>query len=75
MTSVETELNLSLWCYLLAELRRFNESLEDDRRSERPSTVTTDENIGCVHHMLTDDRRLMIKQLANAISLSRVRGC
>lgn len=76
MTSVETELNLSSWCYLsinrkkgvaskdihadmaavleddapvlaavqkwVTELRRFNESLEDDRRSGRPATVTTE---------------------------------
>ena len=39
-----------------AELKRGRKSLEDDGRSGRPKTATTDENIGEVHQMVLDDR-------------------
>ncbi|XP_052828213.1 uncharacterized protein LOC128249249 [Octopus bimaculoides] len=50
--------------------RRERESLEDNARFRRPVTDTTDENIYCVPYMLMDDRRLIINQIANAISIS-----
>ncbi|CAI9733412.1 Hypothetical predicted protein [Octopus vulgaris] len=56
-----------------AEFRKGRENLEDDSRSGRPATATTEENIDRVHHMVMDDRQLTINQIANAIRISRER--
>ncbi|XP_076054483.1 protein GVQW3-like [Oratosquilla oratoria] len=53
-----------------AEFKRDTESLEDDPRSERPATATTQENTTRVHHMVIDDRRLTVNQIANTIGIS-----
>ena len=55
------------------EFMRGRESLEDDPRSERPSTATTQEHIDRIHQMVMKDRRLTISHLANVISISRER--
>ena len=55
------------------EYKRRRESLEDDQRSGRSFTATTQENTGRIHQMVMNDRRLTISHLANVISISRER--
>ena len=53
-----------------AEFKRGRESLEHDSSSGRPFTNTTQENIGCLHQIVTNDKRLTVKCTANVMSIS-----
>ena len=52
-----------------AAFKRGRERLEDDPRSRRPATATTQENIDRLQHRVMDDRR--VYQMANAVGISR----
>ena len=52
--------NVQKWA---AEFKRGRDSLEDDRRSGRPGTATTQENIDRVHHVVMDERRLTVNRI------------
>ena len=56
-----------------AEFKKGKESLEDDPRSGRPASATTQGNIDRVHHMVMDDRCLTINQIVDAVVISRER--
>jgi histone-lysine N-methyltransferase SETMAR len=58
---------LKKWC---AEFKRGRESLEDDPRSGRPNTATTQEIIEVVHDMIMGDRRVTIDMIAEEVGIS-----
>ncbi|XP_029638099.1 uncharacterized protein LOC115213306 [Octopus sinensis] len=47
------------------------ESHEDEPRSGRPASASTDGSIDCVHHMVMNDRGLTINQIANVVRMPR----
>ena len=53
-----------------AEFKRSRESLEDDPRSGRSSTATTQQNIDRIHQMVIDDRCLTVNHIAYVMSIS-----
>lgn len=46
------------------------ENVEDDERSGRPSTSTTDENVEKVRAMVMNDRRITIREVADDVGIS-----
>ncbi|XP_018058121.1 PREDICTED: histone-lysine N-methyltransferase SETMAR-like [Atta colombica] len=46
------------------------ESVEDDERSGKPSTSKTDENINKVREMLINNRKLIIRELAEDLNIA-----
>ncbi|XP_029633791.1 uncharacterized protein LOC115209503 [Octopus sinensis] len=52
-----------------AEVRREGEKLEDDPKYGRHATSTNEEKIDRLPHMM-DDKRLILNQIANVISIS-----
>ena len=57
-------------CKWAAEFQRGRSSLEDDPRSGRPKSATTEETINAVHDMVMDDRRLTKREIAEAVGIS-----
>lgn len=53
-----------------AEFKRGRVSTEDDPRSGRPKTSTTDEQVAAIHRMVLDDRRQTVQQIAKSIGIS-----
>ena len=58
-----------------AEFKRGRTNLGDDERSGRPKTATTDDNIAQVHQMVLDDRRIKVREIAEAMNMSKERVC
>ena len=55
------------------EFKRGQKSLEDNPRSGRPATVTTQEVIDRVHQIVMGDRRLTISHMTEEVGISRER--
>ncbi|KMQ83449.1 histone-lysine n-methyltransferase setmar [Lasius niger] len=58
-----------------AEFKRGRTSLVDDERSGRQKTATTTDNIEKVHQMVLDDRRIKVREIAEAVGISKERVC
>jgi transposase len=56
-----------------AEFKRGRTSLEDDPREGRLKSVITPELIEQVHHMVLDDRRMKVRDIAETIGISKGR--
>ena len=54
----------------VAELKRGQESIEDDPCSELPSTSTTQENIEKICDLIIGDRRIKIRKMAEIVGIS-----
>jgi histone-lysine N-methyltransferase SETMAR len=51
-------------------IERFHGGAEDEQRSGRPSTSTTDENVSKINEMIKANRRLTIREISNALNIS-----
>lgn len=65
--------SLSTIKYWTAEFRRGRTSLTDEERSGRPKEVTTPEMVDEIHGLVIDDRRVKVREIAEAVGISHER--
>lgn len=66
--NVMTRKQVSLWCTAFAEGRT---NVEDDHRSGRPCSSSTDDNIAQVDNLIKADRRCKIRDIALELDISK----
>ena len=54
-----------------AQFQRGHKSLGDDERFGHLVAVTTDENIIIVHQMVLNDRQIKVREIAEAMKMSK----
>lgn len=54
----------------VAEYKRGRTSIYDEEHSGRPKTVSTNEIVDLVHRTVMEDRRLIVKEIAEACGIS-----
>lgn len=69
----ESAPSLSTIKYWTAEFKRGRTSIFDDERPGRPKEVTTPEMVNKIHGMVIDDRRVKVREIAEALGISRER--
>ena len=57
--------------FLATKFKRGRKNLEDDERSGRPKTATTDENIAKVDQMKLDVHRIKVREIAEVMNMSK----
>lgn len=60
-------------CKWALEFKRGRTSLEDDPRSGRPKSVTTEEMIDTIHDMVMNDRKLTLSEISETMNISTER--
>ncbi|GFV19899.1 histone-lysine N-methyltransferase SETMAR [Trichonephila clavipes] len=58
-----------------AEFKHDHKSLEEDERSGRPNTASTDINITKVHRMVVDEHRIKVGEIAENLYMTTERVC
>jgi transposase len=54
----------------VARLKTEHLSTENEERSERPTQMTTPENVDAIHSMIPDDQRISAKNIAETLVIS-----
>ena len=70
--SVPSFTTVQFWA---AEFKRGRKSLGDDKRSGRPKTASTDENVANVNQMVLEDHRIEVREIAKVMNMSKERVC